>query len=57
MSQNNLILLVEDDRRLAQLVKDFLESNDFQVAIEDNGNRVLRQAQNLNPALIILDFN
>ncbi len=56
MSQNNLILLVEDDRRLAQLVKDFLESNDFQVAIEDNGNRVLRQAQNLNPALIILDL-
>lgn len=56
MSQNNLILLVEDDRRLAQLVKDFLESNDFQVAVEDNGNRVLRQAQNLNPALIILDL-
>lgn len=56
MSQNNLILLVEDDRRLAQLVKDFLESNDFQVAIEDNGNRVIRQAQNLNPALIVLDL-
>ncbi len=56
MSHNNLILLVEDDRRLAQLVKDFLESNDFQVAIEENGNRVLRQAQNLNPALIVLDL-
>lgn len=56
MSQNNLILLVEDDRRLAQLVKDFLESNDFQVAIEENGNRVIRQTQNLNPALIVLDL-
>ncbi len=56
MSQNNLILLVEDDRRLAQLVKDFLESNDFQVAIEENGNRVIRQVQNLNPALIVLDL-
>ncbi|MEN0037400.1 MAG: response regulator [Cellvibrio sp.] len=56
MSQNNLILLVEDDRRLAQLVKDFLESNDFQVAIEENGNRVIRQAQNLNPALVVLDL-
>lgn len=56
MSQNNLILLVEDDRRLAQLVKDFLESNEYQVAIEENGNRVIRQAQNLNPALIILDL-
>jgi DNA-binding response OmpR family regulator len=56
MSQNNLILLVEDDRRLAQLVKDFLESNEFQVATEENGNRVIRQVQNLNPALIILDL-
>ena len=56
MSQNNLILLVEDDRRLAQLVKDFLESNDFQVAVEENGNRVTRQVQNLNPALIVLDL-
>ena len=56
MSQNNLILLVEDDRRLAQLVKDFLESNDYQVAVEENGNRVIRQAQNLNPALIVLDL-
>lgn len=56
MLQNNLILLVEDDRRLAQLVKDFLESNDFPVTIEEHGNRVIRQVQNLNPALIILDL-
>lgn len=52
---NNIILLVEDDRRLAQLVKDFLESNDFVVYVEENGNRVMRQTQNVNPSLIILD--
>lgn len=56
MTYNNVILLVEDDRRLAQLVKDFLEMNDFKVFVEDQGNRVIRQAQNLNPALIILDL-
>lgn len=56
MSQNNVILLVEDDRRLAQLVKDFLEANEFQVVIEENGNRVIRQVQNINPALIVLDL-
>lgn len=56
MTYNNLILLVEDDRRLAQLVKDFLEMNDFKVFVEEQGNRVLRQTQNLNPALIILDL-
>ncbi len=53
---NNIILLVEDDRRLAQLVKEFLESNDFLVYLEDNGNRVPRQVQNVNPGLIILDI-
>ncbi len=56
MTYNNLILLVEDDRRLAQLVKDFLEMNDFKVFVEEQGTRVLRQTQNLNPALIILDL-
>jgi DNA-binding response OmpR family regulator len=56
MNYNNLILLVEDDRRLAQLVKDFLEMNDFKVFVEEQGNRVVRQAQNINPALIILDL-
>ncbi|MES2822243.1 MAG: winged helix-turn-helix domain-containing protein [Pseudomonadota bacterium] len=56
MLHNNIILLVEDDRRLALLVEEFLEANEFQVAIETNGNRVMRQVQNVNPALIILDL-
>lgn len=53
----NHILLVEDDRRLAELVKDYLENNSFIVTIENHGNRVLRQCQQVNPALIILDLN
>jgi len=53
---NNLILLVEDDRRLAELVKDYLEKHEFSVAIENHGNRVIRQSQNINPALIVLDI-
>jgi len=50
------ILLVEDDRRLAELVKDYLEANEFIVTIESNGNRVLRQCQQLSPSLIVLDL-
>jgi DNA-binding response OmpR family regulator len=49
------ILLVEDDRRLAELVKDYLENNEFMVTIESNGNRVLRQCEQLNPTLVVLD--
>lgn len=56
MLQHNTILLVEDDRRLAQLVTDFLEVNDFRVTVEENGNRVARQVQTLNPSLLILDL-
>ena len=51
----NHILLVEDDRRLADLVKDYLENNEFIVTVENHGNRVLRHCQQLNPSLIILD--
>lgn len=50
------ILLAEDDERLANLVKDFLESaGDCEVTIESNGNKVARQLQNCCPDLLILD--
>ena len=52
----NHILLVEDDRRLADLVKDYLENNEFLVTVEGNGTRVMRQCQQVNPALVILDL-
>lgn len=56
LNMKNHILLVEDDRRLADLVKDYLENNEFLVTVEGNGSRVLRQCQQLNPALVILDL-
>lgn len=50
------ILLAEDDQRLAQLVKDYLESTgEFSVFIEGNGGKVSRQLDALCPDLIILD--
>lgn len=50
------ILLAEDDLRLAQLVRDYLQSTgDFEVTVETNGNKVARQIENLCPDLLILD--
>lgn len=50
------ILLAEDDERLAQLVKDYLQTTGgFDVTIESNGNKVARQIQNICPDLLILD--
>lgn len=50
------ILLVEDDLRLANLVKDYLEStNDYQVTIESNGGKVHRAVEDICPELLVLD--
>ncbi|MBX2858173.1 MAG: winged helix-turn-helix domain-containing protein [Cellvibrionaceae bacterium] len=51
----SLVLLAEDDRRLAELVKDYLEANGFQVVIEEQGYNVARAMQNLNPDILVLD--
>ena len=52
----NLILLVEDDERLAQLVKDYLEANGFSVWVESTGYNVTRKVEELNPQLVVLDI-
>lgn len=49
------ILIVEDDARLAELTKEYLESNGFQVSIEDNGSNAVERVRHENPDLIILD--
>lgn len=51
-----LILLVEDDSRLASLVKQFLEQHEFDVVIEGSGYNVVRQVDQLSPDLVILDL-
>lgn len=51
----NRVLLAEDDVRLAGLVKDYLESNDFHVTIESVGHNVPRCVAELMPDIVILD--
>lgn len=51
----SLVLLAEDDRRLAELVKDYLEANGFQVVVEEIGYNVPRAIQSLNPDIVVLD--
>lgn len=50
------ILVAEDDSRLAKLVQDYLQTNDFQVFIEDRGDRVIERVTETKPDLIILDL-
>jgi len=59
MSENKLvnkILLVEDDRQLSEMVKDFLESEGLHVIQEFRGDRVVKSVEKYSPDLIILDL-
>lgn len=50
------ILLVEDDQKLANLVKQYLENANFNVKIESDGNRTIGTIDRFEPDLIILDI-
>ena len=50
------VLLVEDDLRLSELVKTYLQSNGFDVAVEHRGDRVVDLMQRDPPDLLILDI-
>lgn len=55
IESNNLILLVEDDSKLADLIKTFLNRNGFEVSHYDNGMDAINAFEQLSPQLIILD--
>lgn len=50
------ILIVEDDERLADLTKEYLESNGLIVSVEPNGARAVDRIQNEQPDLVVLDL-
>ena len=52
----SLVLLAEDDSRLAYLVKDYLENHGFTVIVESSGSSVERKVKDLNPDIVILDI-
>lgn len=50
------ILIVEDEREIADLEKDYLELSEFQVEIAGDGNEGLRKALSEEYALVVLDL-
>lgn len=50
------ILLVEDDRQLSDLVRDFLESEGYHVKQEFRGDKVAKRVEQFFPDLILLDI-
>ena len=56
MNATPLVLLVEDDVRLAELVRTYLHTNGFRVVVEHRGDRVVEHLQNEAPDLVVLDL-
>ncbi|MBS7663160.1 response regulator [Pseudomonas lalucatii] len=50
------ILIVEDDQRLAELTRDYLQGNGLAVAIEADGARAAARILKEQPDLVILDL-
>lgn len=50
------ILIVEDDERLADLTKEYLESNGLVVSVEPNGAHAVDRITNEKPDLVVLDL-
>ena len=50
------ILIVEDDERLADLTREYLESNGLVVSVEGNGTRAIERIEQEQPDLVVLDL-
>jgi two-component system, OmpR family, response regulator RstA len=49
------VLLVEDDGKLARLVKEFLDRSGFEVSIEERGDKAVARILQEGPDLVVLD--
>ncbi len=50
------ILLVEDDRRLAELTAEYFKQNGFTVVTESRGDQALARFEALKPRIVLLDL-
>jgi two-component system response regulator RstA len=50
------ILIVEDDERLAELTREYLESNGLTVTVEGNGSVAVDRIREEQPDLVVLDL-
>ncbi len=55
-SDQPLVVLVEDDLRLSELVRSYLQSNGFRVAVEQRGDRVAERVRAERPDIVVLDL-
>ncbi len=55
-TQKTRILVIDDDRRMRELMREFLNDEGFEVSLSENGLEGLDDAKELHPDLILLDL-
>lgn len=50
------VVLVEDDLRLSEVMRSFLQSNGFRVSVENRGDHVLERVRIESPDVLVLDL-
>jgi DNA-binding response OmpR family regulator len=50
------ILLIEDDRRLAELTAEYFRQNGLSVAVEERGDRAMARFHETHPRIVLLDL-
>lgn len=56
-TQDPLVLLVEDEERLATVVLDYLRAAKYRTHWEELGEKAIEAALSMKPALVLLDLN
>lgn len=56
MQENQRILVVEDDKRLSRLIRDYLQQQGYLAAVERRGDRATQRILHEQPALVVLDL-
>ena len=56
MNSNMKMLVIDDEEKIVEVIKSYLEKEDFIVATAFNGEEALRQYNSFKPDLVILDL-
>lgn len=56
MTQKNTILVVDDEVKITEVVKSYLENSDYHTACAYDGKQAMSLFEKLSPALVILDL-
>jgi DNA-binding response OmpR family regulator len=56
MQERHHILVVEDDRQLSGLIRDYLQQEGYQAAVERRGDRAVQRILHEQPELVVLDL-